>query len=116
MTVIDDYLKDIKPSQRAELQRIRNIVKQLVPMAEETISYGVPTFKYHGQLLLHVAAFKGHMSVFPGPEEVEAVKERLSKFKISKGTIQFTESDPIPEDIIKKFVTDRLDSIKKKTS
>lgn len=117
MTQIDDYLKHIKPPQRKELEHIRKLVKQLAPLADETISYGIPTYKYHGQALLHFAAFKGHMSVFPGAALTDAVKSKLgSAYKISKGTIQFTEKNPLPDDIIKKLVTDRLETIKKKES
>jgi len=114
MSVIDEYLKDIKPSQRAQLEHIRKVVKQLVPMAEETISYGIPTFKYHGQYVFYFAAFKTHMSVFPGASIVEDMKEKLGKFQISKGTVQFTEDNPLPDDIIEELVKDRLKMIKKK--
>lgn len=115
MSDVDEYLKDVEPAQRKELEHIRMLVKSIVPMAEETISYGIPTYKYHGQMLLHVAAFKGHLSVFPGPAEIEKFKDRLSKFKVSKGTIQFTVDNPIPDDLIKTFVKDRLEAITGKT-
>ena len=113
MTPIDKYLNDLKPSQKAELERIRKIVKDMVPEAEETISYGVPTLKYKGTYLFYFAAFKNHMSVFPGGEIVGDLKKKLSNYKLAKGTVQFTEDNPIPETIIKEMVSYRLRIINK---
>lgn len=111
MTPIDKYLQDVTPSQRKELERIRKIAKKIVPDAEETISYGVPTLKYKGTYLLYFAAFKNHMSVFPGGEIVGDLKEKLKGYKLAKGTVQFTEDNPLPERIIKEIVQYRLDII-----
>lgn len=116
MPVIDDYLdKHATPPQRAELERIRQIAKRLVPDAEEVISYGIPTLKYKGKHLLYFAAFKNHMSVFPGSQLSEEIQNKLdlSKFKVAKGTIQFTEANPLPESIIKELVMNRLEIINK---
>lgn len=52
MTVIDDFLKKIDATNRPKLERIRSIAKKVVPEAEETISYGMPTLKYHGHSFL----------------------------------------------------------------
>ncbi len=112
MIVIDEYLESTTPSQRAELEKIRQLVKQMVPDAEEVISYGIPTLKYKGKYLIHFAAFKNHMSVFPGPR-TEAIKDKLEGYKLGKGTIQFTEDKPLPESIIKELVRSRLAEISK---
>lgn len=95
MSAIDDYLKEISPPQRAELERVRNTIKKAVPDAEETISYGMPTFKYHNQYLIYFGAFKKHMSIFPG-------------------TIKFTVDNPIPELVIKAIIHNRLKQISKR--
>jgi uncharacterized protein YdhG (YjbR/CyaY superfamily) len=94
MTVIDEYLEKVSLPQRAELARVRQIVKQVVPDAEETISYGMPTLKYNNQYLIYFAAFKDHMSIFPG-------------------TIRFTADNPVPESTIKAIVINRLAIISK---
>jgi uncharacterized protein YdhG (YjbR/CyaY superfamily) len=94
MSVIDEYLKTVKPSQRVELERIRNIVKELVPDAEETIAYGMPTFKYNNKVVIYFAAYKNHMSIFPR-------------------TIKFTEENPLPESVIRDFVQNQMKKITK---
>lgn len=109
MSVIDDYFdKHTTPTQRVELEKIRQTAKKLVPEAEETISYGIPTLKYKGTYLIYFAAFKNHMSVFPGAYMTEQLKKKLDGYKMHKGTVQFTEDNPLPESIIKEIVTDRL--------
>lgn len=111
MSVIDDYLKTVTPSQRVELERIRKITLELVPNAEETIGYGIPTLKYNKKYLIYFAAFKNHMSVFPGSALTAELKEKLSGYTFGKGTIQFTEAKPLPESVIKEIIRSRLDKI-----
>jgi uncharacterized protein YdhG (YjbR/CyaY superfamily) len=111
MSVIDEYLENVNPSQRLQLERVRTIVKQTVPDAEEVISYGMPAFKYKGKYLIGFAAFKDHMSIFPTAGPVEAAKGKLGAYKLSKGTIQFTVDNPIPEATIKELIAHRVASI-----
>ncbi len=115
MSVIDEYLRSVDQPQRTELERIRRLVKQLVPDAEEVIAYGMPVFKFNKKYLIGFAPFKDHMSLFPGPESIAHLKDELnkSKLKLSKGTIQFTLDNPISDKLIEKIVKDRLKDIKK---
>jgi uncharacterized protein YdhG (YjbR/CyaY superfamily) len=101
---IDTYL-EIQPADvSTALNRIRKIVHDTVPEAQECISYGMPSFKYHGSLV-YFAAFKDHCSFFPGGGDImEMFKEDLKDFKTSKGTIQFTLDKPIPASLLKKII------------
>lgn len=109
MSEVDEYLKKVDPAQRKELERIRKIVKKIAPDAEEVISYRVPTFKYNKKPLLYYAAFKNHMSLFPGAPL--RLKDKLEGYKLRKGTIQFTVEKPLPESLIKEIVHSRLAEI-----
>lgn len=111
MSVVDDYLIKVDAPQRAALERVRAIVKQAVPEAEEVISYGMPGFKYKKKYLFGYAEFKDHLSLFPTATPVEALKEKLGGFELSKGTVQFTVEHPVPEDIIKELVSVRVNAI-----
>lgn len=113
MSVIDDYLAKVSASQKAQLERIRRIVKQIVPDVEETIGYGIPAFKCQNQPLVYFAAFKNHMSLFPTAGPTEVLKDKLQAYKISKGTIQFTLENPLPESIIREIIQIRLAEISK---
>lgn len=111
MSKVDDYLAKISSPQKDELERVRQIVKQSCPEAEETISYGMPAFKYVGKYLVGFAAFKNHMSLFPTPGPIAALKDKLKSFNTSKGTIQFTTENPLPESLIKEIIKHRINNI-----
>lgn len=111
MTPIDDYLKDVPLTKKNELERIRTIVKSLVPDGEEVISYGMPTIKYKGKYLIYFGAFKDHLSVFPTGDPTLEDIEGYAAFKTSKGTLQFTEEKPIPDKLVKALVLARIESI-----
>jgi uncharacterized protein YdhG (YjbR/CyaY superfamily) len=111
MTEVETYLSNVTAIQRAEYRRIRTLVSQLVPEFEEVISYAIPTFNYKGKPLLYFGAFKNHMSIFPTPSPVEAIRERLTDYKVSKGTIQFTDEKPLPDDVLKDLILLRKQSI-----
>lgn len=111
MGAVDAYLQDTGEPERSDLERVRNIIRQLAPEAEEVISYGMPAFKYNKKYLVGFFAYKDHMSLFPTPGPIEALKDKLGGFKLSKGTIQFTHDNPIPEPILKEIIKQRLAEI-----
>lgn len=108
MSAVDEYLKKVGQPQKAELERIRKIVKKTVPDAEEVISYGMPGFKYKNKYLLGYCAFKEHLSIFPTSRPIEALESKLTGYRLSKGTIQFTLQKPIPEPVIKELINIRV--------
>lgn len=111
MSIVDEYLDKIEGSQKVELERIRKIIKQTVPKAQEVISYGMPVFKYKDGYLIGFAAFNDHMSIFPTSFPIEALKEKLGNYKLSKGTIRFTLDNILPEAIIKELIKVRMTDI-----
>lgn len=104
MSPIDEYLQDVPALQRAELERIRRIIKQTVPDTEEVMTYSMPGFKYKGKYLVSFAAFKDHLSIFPGSDPVGALKDTLKDNITGKGTIQFMVDRPLADDTIKEIV------------
>jgi uncharacterized protein YdhG (YjbR/CyaY superfamily) len=114
MTVIDKYLADIEPKSRAELERIRTIANQTTPGLKEVISYGIPALYYRSHYLIGFAAFKKHLSLFPGSGPITAFKNELINYKTSKGTIQFTTDNPLPKELIVKIVKFNVAKISEK--
>ena len=100
MSVVDEYLKTVAAPERAELERIRSMIKKLAPEAAEVMTYGMPGFKYNGHYFISFAAFKDHMSLFPGAEPVAVLEAKLDDFKHAKGTIQFTLDHPLPDALV----------------
>ena len=109
---MDDYLADVAEPDRAALERIRRVVKELVPQAEEGKSYGMPALKYNKRPLVGFVAAKKHLSLFPfSPAVIEALTDRLDGFELSKGTIRFTAQHQLPDDVLRDVVMLRLDEI-----
>jgi uncharacterized protein YdhG (YjbR/CyaY superfamily) len=105
---MDDYLDGLPAAQKSALERVRAIVGDVAPDAEEGTSYGVPAFIYAGRPLLGFRAAKKHLSIFPfSPAAIEAVKDRLGGFDIAKGTIRFSPDRPVPEDVLADVVRAR---------
>ena len=114
MSVIDDYLKKIEPTKRKQLERIREIAKQVVPDAKEVISYGMPTLQYKGKSFLGFNAHANHIGVYPfGAEEIEVFRDKLSEYKygLSSGAIRVPYDKPFPENLLKEIIKHRIKRI-----
>lgn len=112
MSTFDDYMASIPEHQRAELERIRRIVRSVVPGVEESVSYGMPAFKYRDRPLLGFRAARNHLSVFPfSPAAIDAARDALAGFDLSKGTVRFTTAKPLPDSALEQLVRHRLSEI-----
>src|SRR5579884_3530610 len=101
MTVIDDYLTTIEPAKRQALERIRTLAKQVVPDAEEAISYGMPTLKYRGKPFLGFDAHKQHIGIYPySGQVIETLKGKFQGYEFSKGAIRVPLDQPISEELL----------------
>jgi len=111
---VDEYLTGVPEPARSTLNKIRAAIRAAVPPeATETISYRIPAFKYKGVLVWY-AAFSNHCSLFPTASVVEAFKDELKGFTISKGTIHFPTDKPLPTALVKKLVKARVAQIESK--
>jgi uncharacterized protein YdhG (YjbR/CyaY superfamily) len=111
-TLFDEALEGLSQPERQALTAIIYQVRELVPEAEEGRSYGLPALVYRGKPLLGFAATKKHLSVYPfSPAAVEAVRDRLTGFNASKGTIRFTVEQPLPNDVVIQLVQTRVHEI-----
>lgn len=111
-TVIDEHIQSFPKEIQIILKKIRAVIKISAPMAEETVSYNIPTFDMNGKHLVHFAGFKNHIGFFPTPSAIIAFKKELVGYKTSKGTIQFSLDKPIPYDLIEKIVKFRVNEVK----
>lgn len=113
MTAIDKYLKRVEPSKRAELERIRSLAKKIVPNAEETISYGMPTLTYQGKPFLGFDAHKNHIGIYPySGQVIETLKDMLREYGLSSGAIRVPFDNPISEQMLKQVIDCRLEQLK----
>lgn len=104
---IEEYIAGFPENVQVALQQIRNTIQKAAPYAVEAISYTMPTFKLNGNLI-HFAAFKNHIGLYPVPQGIEAFKKELSAYKGAKGSIQFPLDQPMPLALITKIVKFRV--------
>lgn len=110
---IDEYIAQFPIEIQEILETLRRIVKESAPDAIEKISYQMPTFALHGNLV-HFAAHKKHIGFYPTPSAINAFKQELSEYKGSKGTVQFPIGKPLPYELISEIVKFRVaENIKK---
>jgi uncharacterized protein YdhG (YjbR/CyaY superfamily) len=107
ITSIDAYINQADPNIQPRLRQLRAIIREEAPEAIEKISYGMPTFYLHGNLV-HFAAAKHHIGFYPTPSGVKAFKSVLKGLVWSKGTIRFPHDAPLPESLIRNIVRFRV--------
>jgi uncharacterized protein YdhG (YjbR/CyaY superfamily) len=113
-TTIDEYILLFSPEIQEILIRLRRVIKESAPEAHERISYRMPSFVLHGNLV-YFAVCKNHIGFYPTPSGIEAFKEELSEYKFSKGAVQFPLNKPLPYDLVSKIVKFRVDENLKRT-
>ncbi len=104
---IDEYIAAFPENIQVMLAELRATIQAAAPAAEEKISYQMPTFALNGNLV-HFAAFKNHIGLYPAPTGLEAFQEELSVYKTGKGSVQFPIDQPLPLDLIRKIVQYRV--------
>jgi uncharacterized protein YdhG (YjbR/CyaY superfamily) len=106
---IDRYLAALEEPNRSTLETLRNSILEVVPAAEECISYGMPAFKVQGKAVAGFAAFKNHLSYVPHSGSVlAALSDDTAAYETSKGSLKFNTDKPLPQSLVKKLITARM--------
>lgn len=99
---IDAYIAAQNEDVQPFLNDVRNILRAVLPEAEERISWSMPTYwKKHN--IIHFAAFKNHIGLYPGDRAVQYFADQLKAYKTSKGAIQLPYSKPLPLELIEEI-------------
>ena len=109
---IDEYINTFPADVQKILEKMRRTIQKAAPQAEETISYQIPTFKMRGSILVHFAAFKKHIGLYPpAPREF---KKEVASYMGPKGNLKFPIDKPIPYDLVTRIVLFRRKLLEKK--
>ncbi len=112
---VDEYNKSFSGEVEDILKKISTMGRELIPDAEEVISYGIPTLKLNGKYVIYYAANKNHFSLYPIPEGDAEFNKKIKPHIKGKGTIQFQYKDqPIPYDLVKEVILWSLKNFKEK--
>jgi uncharacterized protein YdhG (YjbR/CyaY superfamily) len=102
---VDRYLKTLDPPRRAALEELRRTILEVVPAAEQVISYKVPAFKVDGEIVAGFAAFKSHLSYLPFSGSVlSQMGAELDGYEMTKSSLHFTLDRPLPKALVEKLI------------
>jgi uncharacterized protein YdhG (YjbR/CyaY superfamily) len=105
---VDEYLRSLEQPKRSTLQSLRRTILEIVPEADEVISYRVPTFRVGGKTIAGFAAFKDHLSYLPFSGSVLApLADELEGYTMTKSSLHFTVDRPLPKALVKKLIAAR---------
>jgi uncharacterized protein YdhG (YjbR/CyaY superfamily) len=107
-TTVDEYIAGADKETQPLLKQMRKIISAEAKDAEESISYGMPGYKYLGKPLVYFAGYENHIGFYATPTGHDAFKKELSKYKQGKGSVQFPLSEKLPVDLIKRIVQFRV--------
>lgn len=106
---IDGYLAALDEPKRSTLEKLRESILEVVPDAEQCLSYRMPAFKVHGKTVAGFAAFKDHLSYLPHSGSVLSdLGDEIAGYETSKGSLKFAVDKPLPKRLVKKLITTRM--------
>ena len=112
---IDAYLAKLAEPRRATLQTLRQTIRDILPDAEEVISYGMPAFRLNGMVIAGFAAFKNHLAYLPHSGSVfNELRDDLKGYTSTEGSLHFPIDKPLPKALVKKLIAVRLRQVKPK--
>ncbi len=109
METVDSYIASFPDKVQEILTKIRTVIKENAPGAEEGFAYQMPSYKLNKKPLVYFAAFDNHIGFYATPSGHSEFAEELSKYKQGKGSVQFPLNQPVPYDLIAKIVKFRVD-------
>lgn len=106
---VDEYLRVVEEPGRSTLQTLRRTILEIVPDAEQVISYRVPAFRARGETVAGFAAFKNHLSYLPFSGSVlSQLADELDGYAMTKSSLHFPVDRPLPKALVKKLIAVRL--------
>ena len=105
---VDEYLRGIEEPKRSTLEALRRTILEIVPDAEQVISYKVPAFRVDGRIVAGFAAFKDHLSYLPFSGSVlPELKSELEGYTMTKSALHFPVDRPLPKTLVRKLIAAR---------
>jgi uncharacterized protein YdhG (YjbR/CyaY superfamily) len=110
---VDDYLRGVEEPKRSTLQALRRTILEIVPDAEQVISYRVPAFRLRGKTIAGFAAFKDHLSYLPFSGSVLGqLADELEGYTMTKSALHFPVDRPLPKTVVEKLIAVRLGEVR----
>jgi uncharacterized protein YdhG (YjbR/CyaY superfamily) len=109
---IDDYLATLDEPKRSTLDEVRRRILEVIPQAEQGISYTVPAFRVDGKTVAGLAAFKNHLSYLPHSGSVlPGLAEEIGGYEQTKSALHFPIDEPLPRPVINRLIDAKLQEL-----
>ena len=108
MNAVDEYIAGFPADVQERMQALRKTIRKVIPDAEESISYQIPTFKLNGKPVVYFAGFIKHIGFYPVPVGNPEFGDELATYASGKGTAKFPMNQPIPLNLVEKIVKFRV--------
>jgi uncharacterized protein YdhG (YjbR/CyaY superfamily) len=108
-TTVDEYLDGLPRDVRAVMEQLRDTIRSVAPDVGEKISYSMPTFTLDGRPLLHVAAWKKHIGLYPLPPLAGDLETAVAPYRGTKDTLRLRYDRPIPYELVGRVVEAMVD-------
>jgi uncharacterized protein YdhG (YjbR/CyaY superfamily) len=106
---VDEYLRGLDEPKRSTLRALRRTILEIVPDAEQVISYRVPAFRVSGKTVAGFAAFKDHLSYLPFSGSVlRQLADELKGYTMTKSSLHFPIDRPLPKSVVRNLIAVRL--------
>ena len=113
MRDVDVYIEGFPDDIKEILTRIRKLILDYAPDAEESMAYDMPAYKTYGRPLIYIAGFKKHIGLYATPSGHSEFADELAAYRHGKGSVQFPSDKPIPYDLIRRIVMFRVEENRK---
>jgi len=109
---VDAYIANFPADVQSRLEEIRSVIREVAPEADESISYGIPTYKLARKPLIYFAGYAKHLSIYPlPPDPGQELADAMAPYVAGKGTLRFSLREPTPLDLIRRVVIDRKEDL-----
>lgn len=109
---VDEYIAQSAPQVRPVLEEIRAVIRDVIPEATETMSYGIPTFDLADRHVVHFGGFAKHVGLYPTPSGMDEFADELSPYVRGKGSVRFSLDEPLPADLIRRVAAYRAAEVR----
>ena len=110
---VDEYLRGVAEPGRSTLGALRRTILEIIPDAEQVISYRIPAFRVHGQTVAGFAAFTNHLSYLPFSGSVlSKLADELDGYEMTKSSLHFASDRPLPKALVEKLIAVRLAQVR----
>lgn len=113
---VDKYLRGVEEPKRKTLEALRTTILEIVPDAEQVISYKIPAFRVDGSTVAGFAAFKHHLAYLPfSGSVIGQLGDELEGYKMTKSSLHFPIDKPLPKKLVKRLISMRLDDTSRRS-